>query len=88
MTSAWEWDTTQLVFAQDWPQVNYAVTVTGGETHFNGVEVPKEKVKLAETARWITSHINLKKEDHHISSLLFNLVESGCVSVSGPQRNL
>lgn len=87
MTSAWEWDTTQVLFAQGWPQVNYAVTVTGEESHLNDVEEPRGKAKEAETARWMARPINVKREDH-IYRELFYLGESGCVSTSGPQSNI
>lgn len=66
MTSAWEWDTTQVLFAQGWPQVSYAVTVTGEETHLKDVDRMKEKPKEAWTARCMTLWlINLKREDCH-----------------------
>lgn len=88
MTSAWEWDTARVLFAQGWPQVNYAVTVTGGESHLNDVEEPREKPKEAETARWMTSPVNVKREGCHIEEVVVYLAESGCVSISGPQSNI
>lgn len=45
MTSAWEGDTTRVLFAQGWLQVNYAVTVTGEESHLNDVEGTEGETK-------------------------------------------
>lgn len=51
MTSTWGQDTTQVLFAQGWPRVNYAVTVTGEKSQLNDGEKPKEKPKEVETTR-------------------------------------
>lgn len=94
MTSAWEWDTTRGLFAEGWPQVNYAVTVAGEESNLNDSEDVRGKPKEAETARWMTNLINLKRDGHHMEQVvvLFGGIRvfeylSTCTWVLGPQSN-
>lgn len=61
MTSAWEWDTTRVLFAQGWLQVNYAVTVASEESHLYDVEEQREKPKEAETGEWVASLISRER---------------------------